>query len=181
MELVSDKIARLDIFISENASVSRSRAETLIKRGMVSVNDVVRAKAGYEGFGFGPFGGFGAYQAYQSEACVRARELLSQGRYREALDLLYMEQNRDALWFYLAAKANEGLGNRLNALDYAKKAAAMEPGNLEYAMYASRLDPQAAGGPSQSYRTRQFDNASAGRADQEAQGGFDRLQGAQHR
>ncbi|MCR4621345.1 MAG: RluA family pseudouridine synthase [Clostridiales bacterium] len=48
MELVSDKIARLDIFISENASVSRSRAETLIKRGMVSVNDVVRAKAGYE-------------------------------------------------------------------------------------------------------------------------------------
>ena len=48
MELVSDKTARLDIFISENASVSRSRAETLIKQGLVSVNALIRAKAGYE-------------------------------------------------------------------------------------------------------------------------------------
>ena len=110
----------------------------------------------FQGFGFGPFGGFGAYQTYESEACSRARDYLSHGRYREALDILYTEQNRDARWFYLAAQANEGLGNRLNALDYAKKAAAMEPNNMEYAMYASRLDPQAAGGPSQNYRSRQF-------------------------
>ena len=48
MELVSDKTARLDVFISENASVSRSRAETLIKQGLVSVNALVRSKAGYE-------------------------------------------------------------------------------------------------------------------------------------
>ncbi len=110
----------------------------------------------FQGFGFGPFGGFGAYQTYESEAYSQAREYISQGRYREALDILYTEQNRDARWFYLAAQANEGLGNRLNALDYAKKAAAMEPNNMEYAMYASRLDPQAAGGASQHYRSSQF-------------------------
>ena len=68
----------------------------------------------FQGFGFGPFGGFGAYQAYESEACSRAREYISQGRYSEALDILYAEQNRDARWFFLAAQANEGLGNRLN-------------------------------------------------------------------
>lgn len=48
MELVSDKTARLDVFLSENAEVSRSRAEALIKQGLVSVNSVVRSKAGYE-------------------------------------------------------------------------------------------------------------------------------------
>ena len=48
MELVSDKTARLDVFLSENAEVSRSRAEALIKQGLVSVNSIVRAKAGYE-------------------------------------------------------------------------------------------------------------------------------------
>lgn len=48
MELVSDKTARLDVFLSENASVSRSRAETIIKQGLVKVNSIVRTKAGYE-------------------------------------------------------------------------------------------------------------------------------------
>ncbi len=48
MELVSDKTVRLDVFLSENAAVSRSRAEALIKQGLVSVNSVARAKAGYE-------------------------------------------------------------------------------------------------------------------------------------
>ncbi len=93
----------------------------------------------FEGFGFGnPFGG--GYSASDGGALNTVRSFINSGRYADAIDLLNTVRNRDAYWFYLSALANEGAGNHLTAVDHAKKAAAMEPMNMEYASLARRLD-----------------------------------------
>ncbi len=93
----------------------------------------------FEGFGFGnPFGAGGYGNA--SGPLNSVRSFINSGRYAEALNLLNTVRNRDAYWFYLSALANEGAGNRLTAVDHAKKAASMEPMNMEYASLVRRLD-----------------------------------------
>lgn len=100
-------------------------------------------------FGFGGFGGqYGGARAETSETRA-VRSYIENGAYAEALSLLQRINVRDAYWFYLSALANEGAGNHLNAVDHAKKAAAMEPNNIEYVNLANRLDD--AGGARRSY------------------------------
>ncbi len=48
-------------------------------------------------------------------------------------------RERTARWYYFSAVANEGAGNKANALNYAKQAVDMEPGNTEYCDYLDRL------------------------------------------
>ena len=38
----------------------------------------------------------------------------------------------DARWYYLAAIANSGMGNKITAMEYAQRAVQMEPGNGDY-------------------------------------------------
>ena len=47
---------------------------------------------------------------------------------------------RNARWYYLSAIASAGLGNQINALEYARTAARMEPGNPQYSSLVSRLE-----------------------------------------
>ena len=48
-------------------------------------------------------------------------------------------ENRGARWFYYASMANGGLGNNVKALEFAKRAVDMEPGNYMYAQLLQRL------------------------------------------
>jgi molecular chaperone DnaJ len=59
--------------------------------------------------------------------------------YREALNVLDGMADRPALWYYYAAIANNGCGNNINALEYAKRAAEMEPGDPDYQSLVSQL------------------------------------------
>ena len=105
-----------------------------------------------QGFrGFDPFGG-SAYGSHESEQLRAVRSHLNMGHYAEARSMLASIPNHDAYWYYLSALANEGLGNHLNAVDHAKKAAAMEPDNFEYVSLARRLD--FSGGAQEEYNTR---------------------------
>mgnify|MGYP003010259901 FL=1 len=56
--------------------------------------------------------------------------------------------NRTARWYYLSSLANQGLGNSIGALQDARRAAQMEPGNTEYQVHLRNL--QSSG---QTYRT----------------------------
>ena len=49
------------------------------------------------------------------------------------------EINRRARWYYYAAIASRGIGNNVTALDYAKRAADMEPDNQMYAMLVNQM------------------------------------------
>ena len=59
--------------------------------------------------------------------------------YREALNVLNNISNRTAKWYYFSAIANMGLGNNVNALEHAKRAVDMEPGNPQYLQLLQRL------------------------------------------
>ena len=95
------------------------------------------------GFGFG-FGNSGAqqrqqsqpnYDGYDEEASNRIRaavNYINSGYYAEAWTALQSLSYRSALWYYLAAYANAGLGNNLTAQEFAEKACEMEPDNAEY-------------------------------------------------
>ena len=63
-----------------------------------------------------------------------ARNYIRNGMYREALTALSSvpAAERDGRWFYLAAAANLYQGNRIAAMDAAKRAVEMDPENAEY-------------------------------------------------
>lgn len=100
---------------------------------------------GYNGYGgFGGFGGFGgAYEQPQERAeCRAAVNYIRNGRYNEALTALSQVPlaERDGRWYYLSAVANMYLGNRINALEDAKRAVEIDPDNPNYRQLLNRLE-----------------------------------------
>lgn len=101
-----------------------------------------------ETYGYGTSYGTGqSRQQYNStgdggstaSAMQAACDYINSGHYREALLLLSVMQERNALWYYYSAVANAGIGNNVAALRDARTAHSMEPDNLQYASLLSRL------------------------------------------
>lgn len=100
----------------------------------------------YGGWGsFGQWGYSGRQQnvddSYE-EATIQmqaARNYINAGHYEEALHVLSEIRERTARWYFFSAVANAGAGNKANALNYAKQAVEMEPGNTEYCNFLDRL------------------------------------------
>ncbi len=106
--------------------------------------------SGFGGFGGQQRGGYGGQQrggyggqqrggqsnqSYSSEDEVRMRaaaNYLNNQAYEEALHTLDTVEDRTAQWYYYCALAHNGLGNNVNALNYARQAASMDPDNIEY-------------------------------------------------
>ena len=73
---------------------------------------------------------------------LRAAEAyLRASRFQEAMTVLsgVPDGERTARWYYLAAIACSGMGNRITAMEYARRAVAMEPGNSDYAEFLNEL------------------------------------------
>ena len=112
------------------------------------------------GFGYDPFGfGFGFGGNYQQQRgpgyngadtpeMQAARNFIVNQRYPEARRVLDGITVRTARWYYLSSLANQGLGNSIDALQDARRAAQMEPGNTEYQMNLRNLQD-----PGRTYRT----------------------------
>lgn len=112
------------------------------------------------GFGYDPFGfGFGFGGNYQQQRgpgyngadtpeMQAARNFIVNQRYPEARRVLDGITVRTARWYYLSSLANQGLGNNIDALQDARRAAQMEPGNTEYQMNLRNLQD-----PGRAYRT----------------------------
>lgn len=118
----------------------------------------------FGGFGgFGSFGGFGDFggawgsssgTGYEEDNHLRAAgNYVRNGYYKEARTVLdnMEESSRNARWYYYSALAHAGLGNQVAALEHARRAQTMEPGNREY----SNLVYQFENGGSW-YRQRQY-------------------------
>jgi len=103
---------------------------------------------------FGGFGGFGGFTGFygqqqssrtsnesQQDRYLRAAQNYIQGgRYQEALNVLEGITPRTALWYFLSASANSGLGNNVQAKEYAAEAVRLEPGNMTYLMMQQQLE-----------------------------------------
>jgi molecular chaperone DnaJ len=105
-------------------------------------------QGGFGGFGgFGPFGSFYGGYREQNETdedlhLKAAGNYIRSGYYREARTALdgVEPQARNAQWYYYSAVAHAGLGSNVAALEHARKAAALEPGNGTYAGLVQRLE-----------------------------------------
>ena len=64
------------------------------------------------------------------------------GRYAEALTALSQVPlpERDGRWYYLSSVANMYAGNKIAALDSARRAVEIEPDNAEYRQLLNRLE-----------------------------------------
>lgn len=91
--------------------------------------------------GFGNFGGFGqrtyggTNTGYEEDNYIRAAgNYIRSGYYKEARNVLdnMEESKRNARWYYYSALAHAGLGNQVSALEHARRALALEPGNRDY-------------------------------------------------
>ena len=104
-------------------------------------------QGGYRGndpFGGFDFGGFGdifgdifgnAWEQQgqgRSPGMQQAQLYIQVRQYANALHILSQIQEHNAQWYYLSALANAGTGNRVTALNHAKEAVRMEPGNPQY-------------------------------------------------
>lgn len=99
------------------------------------------AQGPFYGYGAGDYG-YGAGPSGTGESAERMRAVynyINARHYREALHLLGEIEPRDARWYYYSAVANAGLGNRIAAVEQARRAVEMEPGNPEYRLFFERL------------------------------------------
>lgn len=103
----------------------------------------------YGGYSQGGWGYSGsAYSQHSSPELEEVRNFIRAGRYQEAMNHLSQMRARNSEWFYLAAQASLGLGNRMAALEYAQTAVRMEPNNMQYRMFLNQLE-----GSSRQYRS----------------------------
>ena len=98
--------------------------------------------------GFGPFGAFGGFRSTGGMNTQNmpvefqaAANYINAGHYQGALNVLNRMESgyRNALWYYLRAVANSGIGNRMNALEDARTAADLEPNNMQYRSFYQQL------------------------------------------
>ncbi len=94
----------------------------------------------------GAYGGAwsGAYQSYESaerNELKAARSFIRARQFEQALNALsgVPVSERDGEWYYLHAIANYNLGNRVAALDSARRACAAEPGNERYSQLLQQI------------------------------------------
>jgi len=95
----------------------------------------------YGAYGWDPYGYRETRQQTERSEYTAARSYIRNGMYREALNALsgVPGPERDGRWYYLSAAANLYQGNRIAALEDAKKAAAIDPGNEEYRRLVEQL------------------------------------------
>ena len=106
-----------------------------IRKGGGSTDSWYRSQSsGYQNTGFNNWQyDYQAQSSSQYQPQFQATfDYLSTSRYYDALQMLSQIPEHNAMWNYLAAVANMGLGNRITAVSYARAAYQMEPGNAQY-------------------------------------------------
>lgn len=126
---------------------NKAQAEEKFKQVQQAYDQVMKERErGASGGTYGDFG-FGGYQSRQGsgsseyENYIRAAANYIQSRhYTEALNVLNSMPERNALWYYYSAIANHGAGNNVMAVEHARKAAELEPGNFQYRQLVQQLE-----------------------------------------
>ena len=72
------------------------------------------------------------YSGTDAQRMESVRVLLTNSQFRQAWSLLNTIEDRNARWYYYAAVANVGMGNRVAAAQFARIACENEPMNPEY-------------------------------------------------
>lgn len=137
---------------------NKAQAEEKFKEIQQAYNQIMKEKEqgfGQSGYGadYGGFGGFGDYgyhgsgygsandaQDEESRYYQAAANYIRSRHYHEALNVLVNIKDHSAKWYYYSAIANSGLGNQVIALEHARTACSLEPGNMEYRQLLQNLE-----------------------------------------
>lgn len=125
---------------------NKEAAENKFKEVQEAYEQIMNERTGGGSQGsYSGFGGFGSYERRNqgSEEDVRlqaAANYINNGYYKEALNVLKDIANRSARWYYFSGYANWGLGNNVTALEHARQALSMEPGNWQYQELVNRME-----------------------------------------
>ncbi|MCI8293949.1 MAG: J domain-containing protein [Hespellia sp.] len=114
-------------------------AEEKFKEVQEAYDTIMRERqSGYTGYQSSGQYQNGGYQPNQDVQTVY--NFINSRRYRDALNHLNRMPDRDAMWYYLSAAANMGVGNNVLALDHARQAVNMEPGNPQYRQLLDQVE-----------------------------------------
>ncbi len=96
---------------------------------------------GYSGYGYGGYS-YGGQTSGERNEIQAARNYLRARRFREALTALsgVPVSERDGEWYYLHAIANYNVGNRVSALEDARTACRLSPGNMQYRQLLEQIE-----------------------------------------
>ena len=118
--------------------------------------------------GWNGYGAYGYQQQQQQQNTERgeytaARNFIRNGMYKEALNALsgVPAAERDGRWYFLHGAANMYMGNRIAALESAKRAVELEPDNMEYQRLLQSL--QGSGDFYDNYQVRYHSGLNPGR------------------
>ena len=119
--------------------------EERFKEVQQAYNTIMDQRSGKDqyNYGYSQGGFYGGSQGEQSQTnqyMQAAANYIRNGMYDEALNVLNNIADRNAAWYAMSAKANSGKGNNVLALEHAKKASSMEPGNFEYQKLVQQLE-----------------------------------------
>ena len=103
------------------------------------IMDEKEGRSSSYGYGFGNNGSQYGSGSEQDTHFAAAINYINARRFQEALNVLDGIEERNARWYYLSAVANMGMGNNAVAMDYAERAASMEPGNAEYTNFHRQM------------------------------------------
>ena len=128
----------------------RNSGSVEAERKMMQINDAYAqivemrknggAQSNYGSYGY-QYGYGGSGQAQQrAPELDQVRQLLYMGQYQNAMALLEQINSQTAEWYYLMARTRQGLGDDIAAINFARQAVNMEPGNMEYLSYAQELN-----------------------------------------
>ena len=129
---------------------NKAQAEEKFKEVQQAYDQIMKEKQqGYD-YGYGGFSSSGGHTSQgsrhgQSEYSTRytaAANYIRNRHFAEALNVLSSipSDQRTAIWYYYSGNANAGLGNTVTALEHARRAVSMEPGNVQYRQFLSQLE-----------------------------------------
>lgn len=121
---------------SYSDDAQKTWAENKFREVQEAYNQIVAERSGKT---TGGYGNSGQDYAEEDQRLMAAMNYIRARRYNEAINVLNSIENRSARWYYFSSYANLGLGNNVVAMDYAKKACEMDPGNPEFQNYYQQL------------------------------------------
>lgn len=97
---------------------------------------------GYGGYGYSYGGAYSGQTSNERSEITAARNYIRARHFQEALTALsgVPASQRDGEWYYLHAIASYNLGNRVAALDSARRACDMSPGNMQYRQLLEQIE-----------------------------------------
>lgn len=117
------------------------QAEDKFKEVQEAYNQIMNQRDGKSQYAGGFSNNTGQY-SYTSEDTIKmqaAANYINAKQFMQAINVLNQVNDRTAQWYYFSAIANWGIGNNVNAMNYARQAYNMEPNNSEYANLLDRL------------------------------------------